>query len=149
MSAILDQYGVHGQTTSHSQISLNTTHNAGTWYDVGIDRADLSQGIYILRFYVDTFNAGASQYMCYTISEPFFWHTNTGPNSNSPSNIHLSSLFYGHAPNSYTDPNSMFEIRILHKYSGVPHELQIKFTDTMTLTGVAGRAFYVQIFRIG
>jgi len=149
MAAKLDQYGVHGQTTSHSQISLTTTHNAGTWYDVGISRTELDEGIYILRFYVDTFNAGASQYQSYTISEPFFWNRNTGPNSSARSTIHLSSLFYGHAPNTFTDPNSMFEMGILHKHGGVAHELQIKFTNTMTLTGVAGRAFYIQIFRIG
>jgi len=73
MAAVLDQYGVHGQTSGHSEVSLSGTYTAGTWYDVGINRAEITEGIYILRFYVDTFNSGAgSQYMCYTVSEPFF-----------------------------------------------------------------------------
>lgn len=150
MAAVLDQYGVHGQTSGHSEVSLSGTYTAGTWYDVGINRAEITQGIYILRFYVDTFNAGAgSQYMCYTVSEPFFWHTSVGPNSNARSAITMSSLFYGHAPNSYQNPNNMFEMSILHKYSGVAHELQIKFTSTGVLTGAAGRQFRINLYRIG
>ena len=150
MAAILDQYGVHGQTTAHPEVSLSGTYTGGTWYDVGINRPEIAEGIYILRFYVDTFNAGVgSQYMNYTVSEPFFWHTSVGSNSNSRSSITMSSLFYGHAPNSYLNPNSMFEMGILHKFSGVAHELQIKFVNTGTLTGASGSQFRINLYRIG
>ena len=150
MATILDKNGAHGQNSGHSEVSLSGTYTSGTWYDVGINRAEIAQGIYILRFYVDTFNSGAgSQYMSYTVSEPFFWHTSVGSNSNARSAITMSSLFYGHAPNSYLNPNSMFEMGILHKYSGVAHELQIKFTSTAVLTGAAGRMFKINLYRIG
>ena len=150
MATILDRTGAHGQNSGHSEVSLSGTYNSGTWYDVGINRAEIVQGIYILRFYIDTFNAGVgSQYMSYTVSEPFFWHTSVGSNSGNRSNITMSSLFYGHAPNSFQNPNSMFEMAILHKFSGVAHELQIKFTNTGTLTGVSGRQFRINLYRIG
>lgn len=150
MAAQLDEYGVHGQTSGHSEVSLSGTHTSGTWYDVGINRPEITQGIYILRFYVDTFNSGAgSQYMCMTVSEPFFWHTGVGANSGSRSNITMSSCFYGHAPNSFFNPNSMFEMGILHKHSGVAHELQIKFANTGSFTGAAGSMFKINIYRIG
>jgi hypothetical protein len=43
----------------------------------------------------------------------------------------------------------MFEMGILHKLSGIAHELQIKFTYTGTLTGAAGSQFRINLYRIG
>ena len=147
MAASLNQYGVHSHDTS-AYVALSGTHTASTWYDIGIDRSDMSSGIYIAHVFADTHSLGVSQYSCEAVSEPFSW-TSTASNSSSRSVIQFSSAFMGHAPNTYTNPNSMFEFGYLHKYSGVVQELQIKFNNTMTFTNAAGRSFRISLYRYG
>ena len=149
MAAILDEYGVRAQTTVISTIRLNTTHNANTWYDVGIDRADMpGDGVYIIDVNADTFAAGASMYSSRAISEPFYWQKTVGSNSGVRTIITMSSAFMGHAPNTYINPNNMMEFGILHKHSGVNHELQIKFAATLTLNGASGRFVDIRVYRL-
>lgn len=146
MSATLDQYGVRDHDTS-GYVALNGAHIAGTWYDIGIGRGDVpSNGIYIAHVFADTHQLGVTQYSCEAVSEPFFM-TNTGSNSGNRSLIQFGKCFTGHAPNSYTDPNSMFEFSYLHKNGGVAQELQIKFNNTMTFNNAAGRAFRISMYR--
>jgi hypothetical protein len=146
MSATLDQYGVKDHDTS-GYVALTGTHTAGTWYDIGIGRGDVpSNGIYIAHVFADTHLLGVTQYSTEAVSEPFFM-TSSGSNSVSRSLIQFSKCFTGHAPNSYTDPNSMFEFGYLHKNGGVAQELQIKFNNTMTFTNASGRMFRISMYR--
>ena len=145
MSATLNRYGVKNHDTSE-YVALNGTHTAGTWYDIGIDRSDISSGIYIAHVFADTHLLGVSQYSCEAVSEPFAW-TATGSNANNRSIITFSSSFAGHAPNTYTNPNSMFEFGYKHFNGGVLQELQIKFNNTMTFTNAAGRAFRISMYK--
>ena len=147
MAAILDQFGVKTHSSSAS-VDLSGTYTANTYYNVGVDRGDLSEGIYIIYVLADTHSAGVSQYATSAVSEPFAW-TATASNSNSRSAITFGSSFMGHAPNTYTDPNSMFSFHILHEYgvNGATQELQINFANTMTLTNASGRYFRIRIYR--
>ena len=145
MAATLNQYGVHSHDTS-AYVALNGTHNAGTWYDIGIDRSNTPSGIYIAHVFADTHSLGVSQYSTEAVSEPFAW-TETASNATSRSLITFSSAFTGHAPNSYTNPNSMFELSYLHFFGGVAQELQIKFNNTMNFTNAAGRSFRISLYR--
>jgi len=147
MSATLDQYGVKDHSSSES-IDLIGTYNANTYYDVGVQRTDLFHGIYIIYVEADTHSAGVSQYSTAAVSEPIAW-SSTASNSNSRSAITFSSSFMGHAPNTYTNPNSMFSMHISHDYgiNGAMQQLQINFANTMTLTNAAGRYFRIRIYR--
>ena len=147
MPAILDQFGVKTHSSSAS-VDLIGTYTANTYYNIGVDRTDLSSGIYIIYVEADTHAAGASQYSTVAVSEPIAWSP-TASNSNARSAITFSSSFMGHAPNSFTNPNSMFSMHILHEYGtgGAIQELQINFANTMTLTNAAGRSFRIRIYR--
>ena len=145
MSATLDLYGVKNHSSSAS-VDLTGTHNAGTWYDIGIDRSDMHAGIYIAHVFADTHHLGVTQYSSEAVSEPFSW-TGTASNTSQRSIITFSSSFVGHAPNTYTNPNSMFEFGYLHKFGGVAQELQIKFNNTMNFTNAAGRSFRIRLYR--
>ena len=147
MAATLDQYGVKTHSPSAS-IDLSGTYTANTYYDVGVERGDLSHGIYIIYVEADTHSTGVSQYSTAAASEPFAW-SGTASNSNARSTITFGSSFMGHAPNTYNDPNSMFSFHILHEYgvNGAIQELQINFANTMTLTNAAGRYFRIRIYR--
>lgn len=147
MAATLDQYGVKEHSSSES-IDLIGTYNANTYYDVGVQRTDLSHGIYIIRVEADTHSVGVSQYSTVAASEPIAW-SSTASNSNARTSINFGTSFMGHAPNSYTNPNSMFSMHILHEYgtAGAIQELQINFANTMTLTNAAGRSFRIRIYR--
>jgi len=147
MSALLNVYGVSSHA-AYASVDLNGTYTANTYYNVGVDRGDLSEGIYIIHVLADTHSAGVSNYSTAAASEPFAW-SGTASNSNSRSTITFGSSFMGHAPNSYTDPNGMFSFHILHEYgvNGSVQELQINFANTMTLTNAAGRFFRIRIYR--
>lgn len=145
MAATLNQYGVHSHDTS-AYVALSGTHNASTWYDIGIDRSDMSSGIYIAHVFADTHSLGVTQYSSEAVSEPFAW-TASASNTSTRSLITFSSAFTGHAPNSYANPNSMFEFAYLHFHGGQAQELQIKFNNTMNFTNAAGRAFRISLYR--
>ena len=122
-------------------LSLAGTFNAGTWYDTTIQRPNLNQGIYIISVYFDTPSAGASMYACRSASVPLHWHSG-GSNTSSATTINNQQAFMGHAPNSFGQWNSAMELRIKHNYSNVnsgDQILQVKFTNTMTLTGASSR----------
>ena len=122
-------------------LSLSGTFSAGTWYDTVIQRPSLNQGIYIITVYFDTANAGASQYSCRSATVPFHWHAG-GSNTTTAVTINNQQGFMGHAPNSFGQWDSAMELRIKHNYSNVNsgnQVLQIKFTNTMTLTGASSR----------
>lgn len=145
MAATLHQYGVSGHDAS-ATVNLSGTYTAGTWQDIGIDRGDLTSGIYIAHVFADTHLLGVTQYSSESISEPFAW-TSTGSNSNVRGSITFSSSFMGHAPNSYQNPNNMFEFGYLHFHGGVAQELQIKFNNTMTFANTSGRMFNINLYR--
>ena len=122
-------------------LSLVGTFNAGTWYDTTVQRPSLNDGIYMITVYFDTANAGASMYSCRSATVPFHWHS-SGSNSTAVSTINNEQGFMGHAPNAFTQWNSAMELRIKHNYSNVNSGnqiLQVKFTNTMTLTGASSR----------
>jgi len=122
-------------------LSLSGTFNAGTWYDTTIQRSSLNTGIYIITVYFDTANAGASMYACRSVAVPFHWHDG-GSNTTTAVTINNQQGFMGHAPNSFGQWNSAMELRIKHNYSNVNsgnQVLQVKFTNTMTLTGESAR----------
>ena len=130
-------------------LSLIGTFNAGTWYDTSITRPNLNTGIYIISVLMDTPSAGASQYSCRSASVPFHWHTGTS-NSNATSIINNQQAFMGHAPNSFNQWNSAMELRIKHNYNttnGGDQVLQVKFTNTMSLTGAGSRNCHLYLRR--
>jgi hypothetical protein len=147
MAAILDQFGVKTHSSSAS-VNLSGTYTANTYYNIGVDRTDLSHGIYIIYVEADTHAAGVSQYSTVAASEPIAW-SSTASNSNQRTSINFGTSFMGHAPNTYTNPNSMFSMHILHEYgsAGAIQELQITFANTMVLTNAAGRSFRIRIYR--
>tara|TARA_R100000951_G_C2640912_1_gene180926 strand:+ start:1009 stop:1455 length:447 start_codon:yes stop_codon:yes gene_type:complete len=122
-------------------LSLVGTFTAGNWYDTTIQRPNLNTGIYIITVYFDTSSAGASMYSCRSATVPLHWHSG-GSNSSSSSLINNQQAMMGHAPNSFTQWSSAMELRIKHNYSNVNSGnqiLQVKFTNTMTLTGASAR----------
>lgn len=122
-------------------LSLVGTFNADTWYDTTIQRPNLNTGIYIISVYFDTPSAGASQYSCRSATVPLHWHSGTS-NATGACVINNQQAFMGHAPNSFQQWDSAMALRIKHNYSNTnsgSQILQVKFTNTMTLTGASAR----------
>ena len=147
MAAVFDKLGVRLSNHWYEANLTGGTYTGGTSYNVGIDQNDLETGMYIFEVYANTYNGGASQYSCFAASEPIFWN-NTSSNANKSGTINFGP-YSGHAPNTYTQPESHFELKIRH-YSGTTlTQLQINFATTHTIDGTSGRSFRIRAYRIG
>ena len=145
MAASLNKYGISSADASYSLI-LSGTYTSGTWYNV-IDMDDLGDGNYVIYVYASTYSAGASQYSAQSLSEPLYWHS--GQSNSGNRSLLTFGAFMGHAPNSYQDPNSMFEFGIKHNFGGTNTKAQIKFSTTLTgLTTSEGYKFEIRAYRL-
>lgn len=123
-------------------------YTANTWYSTTITRPSLHQGIVAIAMYFDCFNAGASMYQSYGVTEPFHW-TSTGPNSSATPLIKGDGPFMGHAPNSYNQISSFIEFRIKHNFSGVDQVVQFQFKTGMTnMTQASGRRGNLYVYAL-
>ena len=123
-------------------------YTANTWYSTSITKPDLHQGIVAIAMYFDCFNAGASMYRCYGVTEPFHWHSE-GPNATAAPVIKGDGPFMGHAPNGYNQISSFIEFRIKHNYGGVDQVVQFQFKTGMTnMTQAAGRRGNLYVYSL-
>lgn len=111
--------------------NFSGNYTINTWYSSSITRGSLNTGLVAVAGYFDCFNAGASLYNCYAVSEPFHW-TDILPNNGNRTMIKNDGPFMGHAPNAFNQFSSFLELGILHGLSGADHVLQFKFLTGMT-----------------
>jgi hypothetical protein len=145
-SAKLDINGdVRYRGTIYNQFEYIASGNfsSGTYYNV-VDSSQLTEGIYIITGYVDTYACGGGIYYMQFASVPFyFW----GAGSNSGTFTDLPEpIGTGHHKGN---PLPLF--RLQHT-PGADGKVYLQFTPNSTWTGVAntaGKIFQVRLKRIG
>jgi len=130
----------------YSQFTFNASGNysSGTWYDV-VNSSQLSEGVYVITGYVDTYAVGGGIYFMQFVTVPFyFW----GPGCNSTTYTDLPEpIGSGHHKGS-----ALPLFRLQHT-NGVDGKLYLKFNPNANWSniqpGVGGATFNVYLKRIG
>ena len=144
---------VQGTTTVTDSLSIGSmanartgtaagTYTAGTWYEIA-SSSNLTEGVYIVIAYVDTFNAGGGFYYMQFASVPFYFYPTY---SNGPESYELPAMIgTGHAANGEAPP----AIRVRQTYSGNGTFVEMKPASTWSgLNGTAGRSVTFMLRRI-